>query len=557
MREPAARLAAQLGVGERLGSASQGEMPGPRELLLVTLALALAIGLVLHKQLIDWYGVPDPGDPLFSMWRMGWVAHQILADPTHLFDANMFYPERGTLTYSDSMLLPALTSAPLVWMGVPLAVAYTILLLSAFLLSGVAMYFLARALSLSPGASWVSALIFALCQYRFEHYSHLELQMTHWMPMTLLAALRLLSTGRGRYFAYLMLAAGAQWYSSMYYGVFLTIYAGVFVAVLALVWRPGWGRFAAATAALICGVALALPLARVYRSTEGDRGIRNTHAVAHYSARPVDYLQPNVRSIYRDWNLATKVSERELFPNVTPVVLAAVGAWPPVGATRLALLVSGLVAFDGSLGFNGTWYRLAYENLNPLRSMRVPARFAILVNLTLALLAGFGAARLLARARNLNRRRIVLAALTAVFVVESLPHLKLQPVWKRPPFLYSSLGPESGAVLFEFPIQLEMFENFAYIYFSTWHWTKMVNGYSGFLPRSYWELEVSTDGFPLGDSVPYLQKRGVTHVALHCAFWTDEACALAIRRLGADRRLRLVTSTWWEGKTAQLYELSP
>ena len=43
-----------------------------------------------------------------------------------------------------------------------------------------------------------------------------------WMPLTLLAALRLLATGRRRYFVYLMLAAAAQWYSSMYYGVFLT-----------------------------------------------------------------------------------------------------------------------------------------------------------------------------------------------------------------------------------------------------------------------------------------------------------------------------------------------
>ena len=328
------------------------------------------------------------------MWRIGWVAHQIVADPRHLFDANTFYPETRTLTYSDSMLLPALVSAPLLWMGVPLAVAYTLLLLSTFVLSGIATYMLARALSLSPGASWIAALLFAFCQYRFEHYSHLELQMTQWMPLTLLAALRLLSTGAPRYFVYLALAAAAQWYSSMYYGVFLTIYAGVFVLVLAAVWRPGWTRLIAASTALACGLALALPLARIYQSTEGDRGIRDTHAVAHYSAEPVNYLHPHSRSPYRDWRVGKKVSERELFPHFTPIVLAAAGAWPPIGATRLALLVSGLVAFDGSLGFNGSWYEFAYNNVAPLRSMRVPARFAVLVNLTLALLGGFGASRL-------------------------------------------------------------------------------------------------------------------------------------------------------------------
>jgi len=550
------RVAAQLGLFDRLQPGVPSGKANRRELILVTAGLVVSVAILLNRQLLDWYGVPDPGDPLFSMWRMGWVAHQVVADPRHLFDTNTFYPERRTLTYSDSMLLPALTAAPLLWIGVPVAVAYTALLLSSFVLSGVATYLLARALSLSPGAAWMSALLFAFCQYRFEHYSHLELQMTHWMPLTLLAAVRLLSTGATRYFAYLVLAATAQWYSSMYYGVFLTIYAGVFVLVLALVWRPGWRRFAAATAALFCGLALALPLARVYKSTEGDRGIRDTHAVAYFSARLLDYLQPHHRSVYGEWQVVKTVGERHLFPHFTPLVLAAAGAWPPIGATRLALVASGLIAFDGSLGFNGSWYRLAYENLQPLRSMRVPARFAVLVNLTLALLGGFGAARLLAFASTPPHRRILLALLTVVFLLECLPTLKLTTMWRRPPFLYSSLGPRSGAILFEYPINIMDTENFAYQYFSTWHWTKTVNGYSGFFPKSYQELEASTEGFPTGNTVAYLQGRGVTHVAVHCAFWTEEACALAHERIESDPRFRLVTSTWWEGKPARLYELS-
>ena len=550
------RVATQLGLYDRL----QPGIPSPtatrRELILVTAGLVVTVAILLHKQVLDWYGVPDLGDPLFSMWRMGWVAHQVVADPSHLFDANTFYPERRTLTYSDSMLLPALTTAPLLWIGVPVAVAYTALLLSTFVLSGVATYMLARALSLSAGASWMSALLFAFCQYRFEHYSHLELQMTHWMPLTLLAVVRLLSTGAPRYFVYLVLAATAQWYSSMYYGVFLTIYAGVFVLVLALVWRPEWRRLAAATAALSFGLTLALPLALVYRSTEGDRGVRNTQAVAHYSAEPVNYFHPNSRSLYRDWNVGKKVSELELFPHVTPLVLAAMGAWPPIAATRLALLVSGVVAFDGSLGFNGTWYRFAYDNFSPLRSMRVPARLAVLVSLSLALLGGYGAERLVTRLSAVKHRRALWTLLTVVFLAESLPHLQQTTVSKRPPLLYSSLGARSGAILFEYPIHLNVFENFAYQYFSTWHWTKTVNGYSGFFPKSYQELEASTAGFPMGNTVAYLQGRGVTHVAVHCAFWTEEACALAHERIESDPRFRLVTSTWWEGKPARLYELS-
>jgi hypothetical protein len=50
----------------------------------------------------------NEGDALFSTWRLAWVAHQLPRDPLNLFNANIFYPERGTLAFSDSMLVPAL-----------------------------------------------------------------------------------------------------------------------------------------------------------------------------------------------------------------------------------------------------------------------------------------------------------------------------------------------------------------------------------------------------------------------------------------------------------------
>ncbi len=57
-------------------------------------------------------------DPHFSTWRMAWVAHALRTDPPHLFDANIYYPETGTLTYSDGTLLEGILAAPLFWSGV-------------------------------------------------------------------------------------------------------------------------------------------------------------------------------------------------------------------------------------------------------------------------------------------------------------------------------------------------------------------------------------------------------------------------------------------------------
>src|SRR4026207_1835344 len=103
----------------------------PRHPIAAALGLGAALGLLLHQQVRHLDYVPDLGDPLFSIWRVGWVNHQLLNDPRHLFDTNIFYPERLTLTFFDPIVLPALTAAPALALGVHPLGAHHPLLLSA------------------------------------------------------------------------------------------------------------------------------------------------------------------------------------------------------------------------------------------------------------------------------------------------------------------------------------------------------------------------------------------------------------------------------------------
>ena len=45
--------------------------------------------------------VTDLADPLLNSWALAWVIHQVPRDPLHLFDANIFFPETGTLAFSE------------------------------------------------------------------------------------------------------------------------------------------------------------------------------------------------------------------------------------------------------------------------------------------------------------------------------------------------------------------------------------------------------------------------------------------------------------------------
>jgi hypothetical protein len=348
----------------------------------------------------------------------------------------------------------------------------------------------------------------------------------------------------------------------MYYGVFLLAYAGAFAAVLTLAWRPAWRRVAQVALGLAVGVGLAMPLVRVYSVSKPLRGERPTDAIQRFSAEPIDYLQPTHRNaLYGTFEPKVRLSERELFPGFVPIVCAIGGAVPPLSATRLAVLAAGLVAFDGSLGLNGHWYPIAFRFLPPLRSVRAPARFAIFVGLSLALLSAVAVERLWAWTRSNVRHGVAAALLTVAFLADVWPALELLPVWKKPPAIYASLRATGRPpVLFEYPMHPNpdwFEENLPYMYFSMWHWNRMVNGYSGSIPPSYRTLAEKTEGFPRGETVEYVRRLGVTHLTVNCKLWDDRACRQFRGQIERDERFRLVRSVPWEGADTLLYELRP
>jgi hypothetical protein len=504
--------------------------------------------------------VPDLGDPLFSMWRMGWVFHKLGGDPRPLFDANIFYPEPLTLTYSDSMLLPALTGAPLLAAGLHPVVAYNVLFLSGFVLSAITTYLLIARVTGSARAAFIGGLMYGFYPYRFEHYSHLELQMTYWMPLGLLALHRFSETLQPRYAVALGLCGAAQLYSSMYYGVFFPLYAAAILGTFLLISRPPWRRVAVPLAiAAAIAVAVAVPLARPYFAAQPVKGERAAPTVAFYSARASDYFRAHPRSaLYGGRMLADEYPERALFPGVTPLALTAVGLVPPLGVTRLAYLAGLLCGFDLSTGFNGAMYSYLYDWFVPIRGMRVPARVSVIMALSLAMLGAFGVRRLLGRCRTERGRTIVFAGLVAAVAIDLHPSLELQRVWPEPPPIYNAVAPGTGVVLAEFPFTTKVpgvTDNVPYLYFSLWHWLPMVNGYSGFTTPGYHQLERNMAGFPGPVALAALRAHGVTHVSVNCAF-VETGCEQLLETLDNRPDFRAVASGRWQGSAVRLYALA-
>jgi hypothetical protein len=143
-------------------------------LVFTVLTAVMTYPQVLHLR----NGVHDEGDPLLGAWIFAWVAHQVPRAPAHIFDANMFYPERRALALQETMLLPGIVAAPLHWIGFGPILVHNLIFLSGFIISGAGTAMLVRMLTGSAGAGWLAGIIFAFVPIRIDHYAHVQIQQT-------------------------------------------------------------------------------------------------------------------------------------------------------------------------------------------------------------------------------------------------------------------------------------------------------------------------------------------------------------------------------------------
>jgi hypothetical protein len=505
----------------------------PLELGAVFVLMTALTAVMLYPQVRHLDSVADRVDPLFSIWRLAWVAHQLPVDPAHFYDANIFHPEPYALAYSDGMPLTAVVAAPFIWLGIRTVVVYNLFVLASFVLSGLAMYVFVRSLAGNALAAVVSGVAFAFYPFRFEHFVHLELLSAFWMPLSLWALHRTLSEPAHRWRMGLLtgVALAAQYLSGMYFGVFLGAYLAVVGGGLLLArGRAGVASLKPLLAgALLAGV-LVLPTLPPYLHVRQAIGDRPRAAVQIYSAQPSDYL-----AIHHPLPRSGGCNERQVFPGVLIVVLALVAVWPPVHPVRVAYLVGLAMAFELSLGSNGILYPFLYDWCLPFRGLRAPARYSMLVGLSLAVLAGFGAARLIEFARSRLLRIALAAVLCAVILAEPRPPVAVEPL-PIVPEVYRALKGRPVSAIADLPMLHAVAAQ--YVYYSTFHWLPIVNGYSGALPKSYRPIHFAVQSFPDDASLSALRAYGVSHVVLHEEFYGDREYRDVIARV--ERRLELV-----------------
>jgi hypothetical protein len=424
------------------------------------------------------------------------------------------------------MLVEGTVAAPLLWAGVPPVLVHNLLLLGAIVASAAGVFVLVRTLTGSAAGGIVAGTVFAFVPYRFDHFMHMELQWTMWMPWTFWAVHRAIESARVRDGLLAGVFFSLQMLSSIYYGMFLAISLLVGGAVLLLRRLPAARR---SLRVIAPGVVLALVVCGMYSQpyieTSRSVGPRDVLEIRSYSARHESYLVSMPNSPMWGWVLPDENrAERRLFPGALATALAAAAL---IAGRSLALpyLAVGVVMFDLSLGFSGLTFPLLYDNVPIFHGLRAISRAGIFVLFAIATLAGLGFSAVAVRASAPIRTALTAAVCAAMLLEYRVTALPLRSYDNDPSAVESWLRGQPPGVVVHLPMgELESLPGpeAHYAYLSTFHWKPIVNGYSGYFPESFLDRVRAMRSFPDDVAMAQLRRDGVRYVVVHMEDYSDQ-----------------------------------
>ena len=506
---------------------------------------------------IDRIGRVNTGDGQLSIWNVAWVADALIVHPRRLFDANIFYPSKRALAFSEANIGAGVVAIPAWGLTGNPYLAHNSVVVFAFLMACAGTYYLVRYLAASREAAAVAAVLFAFCPFIFARTAHIQLLMTFGLPFSMLAFHRLVDRPGVLRAIALGLVLWVQALSCAYYGIFAGLMVGLgtlFFAVARGWWRSTryWACIALAAAVAI---GLTAPFFLPYLEVQQAGFARTLDDSRQYSANAGAWLASSAWA-HRWWLPAIEGFSEVLFPGIMLTALGLAGAWrglrnantpaAPAEPTRLAGLTRDVAAFYAlvavlafwlSLGPDAGLYTLFFETVPVFAFLRAPSRMGLMVALSFTVLSSAVLGPWL-------RSRRYAASWTAALVVLAALELNGAPLTAlrdAPPVpeAYRALARLPRGPVAEFPYFYQRSDfprHAAYMLGSTIHFQALINGYSDHIPAEFRATVVPLSSFPTREAFGVLGRIGARYVVFHLNGYDRRSREKVLQRLQEYQR---------------------
>lgn len=485
------------------------------------------------------------GDPCLNSYILEYGYNKInrfeLGD---LFDANIIYPSKKPLAFSEHLLGHQLFYFVIRSISGDVLASYNILLIFNFLLCSIGFYFLGMYLFKSVFPSLFLAIVFSYSSSVIQQYAHFQIASLPWVGFVLLFLFLFLQTNRLKYGLLFLIFWLLQSMGSYYIGYILfiaissVIIIHIFITKKYLDFKLWKNLFIIGFFFLLVMLPLSLPYLEVKQFYHFKRSLaQNVSFSAHF---PLSFIMPSPLNQYFGFIFSKlhhlfpfgESQEKVLFmgflglgfvfyqfiyfrnnKNIIRPTEYRYAFWLAIIFFILSLgpIFNGLV-IDGKIIFPLP-YLLFYYIIPGFSSMRVPARFGIFFVLAMSIIASYGFKHFIDRLSKNKTKWIISYLVMIVLIIEFIPIVPMVQVKPVPLAIkYLPNDPSIKIVAYYPSRHRNPYVEGQYIYYSSYHLANIVNGFSGYKTKSNFYAKYMINGIDDSQLIDYLHRLGVSHI---------------------------------------------
>lgn len=492
------------------------------------------------------------GDELLIAMVQNWDIHIFLSgNITNIFNANIYFPYLNSLAYSETFISSSLVSfIPLIIYKEPIVTVNFTFILSIILL-GISIYLLCHYLTNDFLVSTLSGLLITFSPAVLSYYVHLQILFIWCVPLSILYFLKFINIQRSNYLIYSLIFFLLQMYNSFLPGYFIVFSFIIILIFYFINYKKKTLKLISKKNIILCLTSFILtlpviiPYYMVSKEFNYSRDIRDS---IHLGLEPEDLLCSSPFSRFHPFLNQLPINQKSQNNEFKPGYLGFIFSL----LSLIALLyfiknfrrnsmyfncfgTIGLFGLILSLGpalhFNRQTvhlpfpiplpYALFYYLVPGFQGFRNSARWEMLFILCMSIIIAILLNKLLKNKPIITRVLIYLVLMVGIIAEFNFP-MRFYNITlvKDFPKVYSWLNTTPAETkIIEMPIynwNMQFNTELQREYYSTIHFRKMVNGYSGFSPPPWQNLVVEiSQEFPDEKAIIRLKKIGINYIIVH------------------------------------------
>jgi len=449
-----------------------------------------------------------------------------------LFDGNIFYPYRNVMAYSEMFFISALFAfLPVILSGNRLITPGVTMLTGQVLTMIITYLFWIRLAKTSRWGTVAGTIVFGLSQIRWHYQVHLQMwSMQYWLTGSWLLCSWIedkknwkLFLGAGILGAQIWESILPVYFSLVLVGTYMmfNLHRSMFKLYIS-------NRKRIAMAGFLFAAISFLPL-RAYMTVSRETGFQRTIRDAAHGGLNVNdvwgvFWSPGLyvllgAAVFKIFNQIQKSKKIKMNKNIkwlgaVAVISLIMAMGPVLKWNEKTVKIAGKLPVPLP-------YAAVYYLVPGMEAFRVPSRWIWLFGWAASGIIALGFSHLPFNHLSFKDKRLIGIA-GAIFVAVTggtrLINYRELPDIKNPPPVYAWLKNQPGEVILELPAADENLETGRMLY-SLEHGKKLINGYSGFMPKEREKLLTGLNReYPSAELDNELKKTGVDYVIIH----TDE-----------------------------------